>query len=134
MILKQTMNFELLSVNDLIGKLQAQDMNMHKKAKIKAQSTSLHQDPALYMGAKDSYADSSVSGPKVQTAFFSGNNASDLPSNLTGSDFCFNASATGFESNANTHSQQDGPKFSGQHCYICVNTQNMANTSIPNIV
>ena len=34
MILKQTMNFELLTVNDLICKLQAQDMNMRKKAKL----------------------------------------------------------------------------------------------------
>ena len=87
-------------------------MNMRKKAKIKAQSTSLHQDPALYMGAKDSYADSSVAGPKVQTAFFSRNNASHSPSNVNGSDFCFNASASGFEFNASNHSQQDGPKFS----------------------
>ena len=99
MILKQTMNFELLTVNDLIRKLQAQDMNMRKKAKIKAQSTSLHQDPALYLGTKDSYSDSSVGGPKVQTAFFSGNSASDSQSNSNGPDFIFvnmNASTFGY--------------------------------------
>ena len=72
-----------------------------------------------------------MAGPKVQTAFFSGNNAGDSQSNVNGSNLCFNARASGFEFNASNHSQQDGSKFSGQHCYICVNTQNVANTSIP---
>ena len=59
------------------------------------------------MGAKDSYSDSSVGGPKVQTAFFSGNSASDSQSNSNGPDFIFanmNAGTSGYESNSSSHS------------------------------
>ena len=108
MILKQSATFSQLKVNDLIGKLQSKELEMKKKAKIKAQSTSMYQEPSLYMGSMDSYPNPGVSGPKVQTAFFSGN-AGDTVSNMSGPEFSFNTSSMSYGSNANAHPSSEGP-------------------------
>ena len=92
MVLKQSGTFVNFSVTDLIGKVQSQELTMRKKQKMHLQAQSMVQDPHLYMGGKDSFGDLTIedSGPKLQTAFYSGSGGPTSASNPTGgADFSY---------------------------------------------